>query len=728
MTSSDLGTFVQIVRRRGFAVAAFVTLCLGLAIAGIAVVTPLFEATAVVLIGQRERQVVDMGRVVEPLEKTPEMVETELHVLGSRHLMRSVVDRLRLDALQEFNPALQPPSQLDRVLHDITTALANFVPVLEPMFANLSRGGAAPRAADIVDEVQNRLSITRQGKSRILAVTFRSADPVLAAAVPNALAEAYVEEQAASKDRGTQEANLWLRAQLDTLRDEVGAADEAVEAFRRSSGMVQGRTVSLVQEQISAASDSLMAAQNARAVAEAKLAELNRTVDSGDPVDSLSEVLASPLIQRLHEQEAELQRREQELLQSNGKLHPAVIAVRAELVGLESRIRAEMKKIETSLRSQVRVAEDQEALLRAQLATFKSDAEIINLATVKLHALEADAQASRTVYERFLARNKEMLAAPPSDADATIVSLADQPSKAAVPNVPLVLALTLLLSGSAGLLGAFLAEQADDGFRSRVQLEQDLGAPTVGPIPLARRRASRWWRRRPTSVDTRSTFGEALTSAYGKLTAGQLRIAGRQTPASVVVVASSNPGEGKTTVTISLAQLVARNGQRVILVDCDLRRPRVHAMAGMSMAPGLSNLLDGSASLTQVLRKDTATGITCITAGSATENPTDRIGSPEFRRMLGELQMMCDVIIIDTPPVSVSIDALILAALADHTLFLVRWGATRRQTVALMYRELAEAAKTTPVAALSMVNARKNARYRFGDSGQYYGSTQKFYR
>lgn len=220
-----------------------------------------------------------------------------------------------------------------------------------------------------------------------------------------------------------------------------------------------------------------------------------------------------------------------------------------------------------------------------------------------------------------------------------------------------------------------------------------------------------------------SAFAESVRALHASILLSNV-----DSPPKTVLFTSALPSEGKTSLSLSLARLVARTGsKRVVIIDGDLRRPLVHRHLGMDIVPGLVQLLAEEASMEDVLRRDEPSGAYVLTAGGTPANPKDIITSEHFARLLDNLKSAFDLIVIDSSPVLAVSDSRILSRLADKTIFVVRWAETRREVVRLGLKQILEAGGDLAGIVLSMVNVKKHSRYGYGDSGYYYGRYRKYY-
>ena len=727
-----LGNFLaQIWRRRGLIVATVGLVTLAATIV-VLQITPRYSADTRILVGAPEANVVNIEDVLTGLGTDQSAVRSEVEILSSRTLAAKVVDALDLTASAEFNPRLRPPSLLsafnpiDWIADRIPESWRRTGPGAGPA-ETAPEPGELEQQAKIVaqDTLLKAVSVSIVGRSRVISVTATSEDPALAAAIANSLSELYLLEQLEAKFEATKRATDWLSERIRNLRQQVEASERAVETYRRQHGLIRSRDTTVTEQQISEINTQLILARTGTAEAEARLRQVRTLLASEGGVDSATEVLASPLIQRLRERETDVARQKAEMATEYGPRHPKMINIRAELDDIRARIEAEVGKIVRGLGNELEVARARERTLARNLETLKAENATSNTAQAGLRVLEREAAANRALFDTFLARWKETGQQDGiQHADARIISRAEIPSDPTSPRTTLVIGLAAGGSAFLALLLVLVVEQLDRGFRSTDQIERLTGFGTLSLVPLLTRRQRR--RREPHAYvlgQPASAFAESLRTLH----TGWL-LSGADAAPKSMLVASSVPDEGKTTVSVALARLVARSGRRVLLIDGDLRRHRAARLLGLSSDVGLVQATaDPSALENGLIQEDTHTGLHVLASGGTVPNPLDLIGSARMRELMAVLRDRYDLVVIDSPPVLVVSDARLLARLADKTVFVVRWANTRRETAVLALKQLIESGASVAGVLLTMVDVRNHARYTYSDSGYYdYGSARKY--
>lgn len=695
----DLKEFLSILSRRRWVVLGTVVIITGLAALFAFIWTPQYTANLQLVFDAKEQSVTDFGAAMSGQPQDEAALLSEIEVMKSRALAGRVIDKLGLLNDPEFNASLAPPS--------IFTKFAKF----------LGSDTAEPERDRVIDAVIECTQVSQSGRSRAVEIDFTSTDPVKAAVIANTLGDLFLVERLEGKFKNAQRASKWLAEHVQELREQVEVTQTKAENYRREHNLLQGERVTLLSEQISTLNAQLSDTRRARTEAEANLAQAQRLLSSPDKLDTAAQVLESNLIQRLQEEQSTLARREAAMAQDIGPRHPQRIQLREEREKLLADINKEVRKIIASLNNKVDVARRQEASLVDELKRSKAQMGEANEATVRLQTLEQDAEANRLMLEKFMSAFMESSAQQDVSAqlpDARIISPAAVPDKPSFPQKPLTIAGGFVFSVLAALLLAFSLEWLDFGFRSAEQLEGETGLPVMASVPTITGRKGR----NPAqyiSEHPNSAFGESIRSLFTRLLLATLH-----SPPQVVLITSAEPSEGKTSISLSLARMQAKAGHKVVLVDADFSKATVAKTLKVEASPGLLEVMNGAASVEEATRKDKATGLDVIVSGAYHSQKLHALTTSRIDGVLDDLRTRYHFVIIDSEPVLVNSNAQILAAVADETILVVRWGRTRRAVAAFAARQLKGTARHLGGAILSRVNVTKQARYNYGDSG-YYG-------
>ena len=702
----------------------------------------IYVGTALVMIDEQQSHIFDSRTdpsVLSDLPSDPSSVESQLQMLQSHALIGRVVDRLGLASDPEFNGASQDwlgalTGAISRGADHVSSGLGRWngqKPEAAGATAARNQGARGLRDAEAaqarrehaIASIRGNLSAQIEGRSTVIGITFHSQSPVKAARIANAIADTYVDSLTDAKSSASEGAAKWLSDRVTKLGRQAGAADAAVQLYKAQHGLLDTSTgTALTDQKLGDLTSQLIAAEGDRAEAQAKLARVKQLVQSGKNAD-VTEVVDSPLIAQLREQEATLLQQKADFSSRYGDRNPKMVSLETQLNVLKQKIDEEAARIVGTVSNSVAVANAHVGAIRAEMAGATSTANTQNYARVKLGELAADAASAHALYQSYLDRLKQTQEqAGLRSADAHVASPASVPLAPISPKSALIIG-----GGSAGglLIGFLLALMADricSGFRSLQELEEITGLPVLATLPeldLPRPQdAALEVVRRPHSEYSEAVRGLeiALARSYVGGKAGK-----------VFVVLSALPGEGKTVTAVSVARRFAIYGKRVVLVDGDLRRPSVSMTLGVhNTRYDLGDYLSRRCMLDEAICADPHSSLVAlpVSRGLKVSNE-DNLAA--MSALIRHLRSISDVVIIDTPPVLAVQDARLLAELSDGALFVVRWAKTSREAVLRALKLLRDF--DVPLIGTSLVRAHPKYHrfYSYGYTGlpalaQYYES------
>ncbi|MBF9149669.1 GumC family protein [Novosphingobium jiangmenense] len=711
----DLKRLLEIARRRWAIIVGTAAIVGVLATIVVMQITPLYESAASVAIETRKTQVVDVEQVVSSVQPDMATLATEAETIRSPDILTRIVDLQRLYDDPEFlgqqakggfkwwSPSTWFGSS--RSKDDEKAGDANGPDDLahrkEIAIANL---GARLR----VDQVKN---------SYVLLIKITSRDSDKAARLANALASEYIAQQIGTKFEATRRATNWLEKRVEELRLQSVAADKAVETYRVANGIVGGaENVTIGDQQLTDVNSQLMMARAARAEKQTQLNQINQLLANGGAgLESSSAILQSGFISGLRQQEIDIQRKLSEMRTNLGERHPRVVNANAELRDLREKIKIEIRKIAAATANDLSLAQAREKSLSASLAAATGRTGSEKMAAVKLRELETNAQSAKSLYENFLNRYKETseqqgIQSP----DARIITLArpafypSYPQK--VPTLIAALVAGLVLGGAL----AFALEYLDPFVRLAEEVEEITGRPTLTMVSLTNPGGDS-----PEDAvlsNPHSATSESLTTLRAAIET-QLS----DWPRQIIMITSSIAGEGKTFTSVTYARSLAMRGQRVLLMELDLRRPRVGSALGLESGPGFAEVILGEQSVGNVLVRDSLSDMDVLLAGARQRSPNELLLRPEFPALLDELRKLYDTIIIDTAPFAPISDSQVISKHVDMVLLSVAWAkapvSVVKNVVGIMKRLEVPLAGTI----MSLVDLRKYASYdNLGYNYYYY--------
>ncbi len=666
MRELSFGSLFLACRRHLILFAICVCCGLGATLAVVLQLHPRYNASATVVLKTRVEHLSDIKSVVPDLVTSqPDLavVRTEVAILQNAQLAREVVGQLHLDELPEFRLHVGLLSRLITVVAPRLGQAAPFDP-------------AAAGMAAAVDNYQQRLGVFNDGRSYVFNVSFEASSPELAASIVNTHVQAYLAHQYQDKQEILRNASAWVGREVDMLRYEVETSENTVHQFRAQSGLLTSRGATAVQEQVANLSSQLA---QARADLAARLAQMS---DLRGGTGTQSRAIDDTLVEKLREHDADAHAVLQSLLEKEGPNHPLVVQARAQVAELDARVAQAIGRVAQATGSDARIASDRVAVLTATLAKLQGQLSGEDAAQSQLNQLERDLDATRGVYQTLRARQAEIEAQRGSEfPDSQLVAAAMPPNRSNFPNVPLLLALGLVGSTASGAALAWWREQPGKGLEEPLQLEAETGLTVMQSIPRTRGKAPQLAVK--VISEPRSQFADSIRALRGSVARSMGEKSDR-----VLAITSAAVGEGKTTLAVALARSMTTSGLRVLLIDCDLRRPKVAATLGIASAgAGLIAVLQNRCPLDQAVRSDPRSPLEVLCPEQLVEVPQDLLG-PRFSELLKQARTTYDTIVVDTAPVGFISDAVLVAQRVDQVLMVVRWRGTTLPLLSVAMRAL----------------------------------------
>ncbi|MBN9309604.1 polysaccharide biosynthesis tyrosine autokinase [Devosia sp.] len=622
--------------------------------------TPLYSASALVLVDTSPKNLLDRSFENAATQIDDTRVSSEVEIAQSAPVLLEVISQANLVSDPEFGVRL---GLKDRLLA--------YLQITRP---ELPTGEAALQR--VLDSLKNAISVDRRPRTNLLTLSIRSTSPEKAARLTNMWANAYIKSQVTAKIDSSLLSRDALQARVESARLKVVSSEGQLDSF-----LDQNIAKITAESGRSDLSDMRV-----------KIASLDaERTSSTDLASALERDLAgrnwSALVASLNNQALQELERQRQLLSNQVSQASAAVTtdLRAQLAAIEQRMLDAAQGELSNLRDSVVSYSGQADALRQQLRSAVLSGPLGPDLLAKAYELQQTSELARSQYQTLLSRVQDLdIQASLQLADSRIVAEAMTPQRPSFPNTPILLSLSMAGSTILALGLAFLRENMVGGLLSVEQATAVLRAPVASAVPRVGREAGG----SPADmvVDSMlSPYAESIRRIRATLEQ-QLRRARppleRSSQSTVIMMTSAAPREGKSTIALSLARSMAVAKRRVLLIDCDLRRPSLHAAVGLDQDDGLRQLLEGDVEATDrqsLLTPDPKSSATLVLGSSSFDLPTDQlVGSQTFAQLIGWARAHYDVVILDSPPIGSVVDGLYIAPLSDAVLYVVRAGATRQ--------------------------------------------------
>lgn len=698
----DLPSVVAFFRRRFWIIASMVVLAGLIGVAYAKINPKTFTATAQLLIDTRKLDVFRAQAVVEDPTINNSAVESQMQILRSEQIARSVIRHPDLKLLETDEFGGSGPTFMSSLVEKIDRvwpAAGHAVDVLQAgdWLPDWLQGEPGPKPSKevllqgAVQRFENQLDVKRIGLSYVIEIEFTSYDRERAAKIANKIATAYINDQLASKSDAAERASGWLQARMAELREQASGSDRAVQTFKVENNIINAGDGLITDQQVQELSKQRILAETNVAEAKARFERI-KAVNASSSLDaSVTDVLENPVFVRLQQQYLDLQSQQDALAARYGREHRTVVALDREIAEVRDNVRAELRRLEETYKSDYEIASTRLSQLQTALDKVVGTSAKTLQAQVHLRELESTANSYSNLYNSFLERYIQTVQQQSfPGTEAKLITPATTPLKASGPGGTLILAGALALGGFLGCGIAVGRELMDSVVRTSDQLERLTGVETLGVLPIVKRKT-----RRREAAEPPAPGGDGLVAqlpsrlttvldgpfTHYAETIRSIKVASdvsrTHRQMKVIGLVSAMPGEGKSMVSANLAFLMAQTGRRTLLIDADLRNPSL-SRSLTPHAEGLLQVLEGTAELGDLVIRHEPSGLYVLPAGVERKiaNTNELLCSHEMQELLARARDEFDTVIIDLPPLVPVVDARASAYLIDGFVLVVEWGKT----------------------------------------------------
>ncbi|QNI30758.1 polysaccharide biosynthesis tyrosine autokinase [Alloacidobacterium dinghuense] len=673
-----LSDLVRILRRRIRIIIAAVVIVFVLGSLYCVVKTRRYEATSDLAIYPEGSDALDMGDITASIGggglDFDEKLETQVRILKSNSLAWTVISQLRLDKEPTFagrrkyilfGPYVTPdaPAQIDKT--------------------------SPERQNQLLGKFRKSLTVQSIARTQAVEITFRDANPILAREVVNRLSSAYAQRNFVTRFNNTMKASDWLSGQLDQLKSRVEESQVKLAKFQKETGIFgTDENDNLVLSKLDDLSKELTDAEADRIVKEAKY----RVAQSGNP-ELIGTIVPDSVLPVLRSQEADLKNQLALASTEFGPHYPKVIQLQNQMAQLEKALHKEVADIQERFRTDYEASAVAEKQLRASFDQQKQKAYDMSEGLSEYGILKREVESGSDLYEDLLKKLKEAgVVASLKAATIDVIDPATLPTRPVEPNIPLTLALSIFLGLGSGVGLAFLAENLDNTIRSTEDIEFLTTIPVFGWVPHFKMNQNS--RLKGASSNMKAPFetegvgpivllrpNSQVSEAFRSLRTALLLTSARMPPKTILIT-SALPGDGKTTVTVNLASVLAQQGARVLLVDADLRRGLIAEQLNIPQNFGLSGSLAGAGIWRDaVANLPEAPHLDILQSGLRPPNSADLLGSSKMHELLEDWRAEYDHVIIDSSPCLAITDGVLVAQKTDTVLLVSRIGHTPRASL-----------------------------------------------
>lgn len=702
----DLRSLINLVWRQRRIIAGVFALFNLIAIIALFQIDQRYTATALVVIDPTESRLVGIDQDTQSFQRVDGVIETAVEIAKSNNVALRVLSSINLGEFEEFQlggSLMWQARQLFSFGEDTVDE-----PIDQTRFSLLRES----QKRLLVDAFQSIMSVDRRRSTSVIGFSATTKAPTNAARLANLAANAYLDEQIEAKLGITQRAVVFLRGRVEELGDAIQSGESDIDEFVINWTANLGSLT--VREQIAELRENLANEKQNRADREAALESIRR-IESGSEAD-FGEQFRRSEIARLAQERADFASR----LSRSETTEETAVAFRQRIADLDRTIGDLADQERSSVASQIAESRARSEELRGQLQSVIKVQDIPREIAVELFRLQRDVSASRELYGTYLARLRQVeQQSSLSLSGSRVAAAAIVPIKPSYPPRRLGVLASILGGLALGFGVALLRDLYIGGFMTIEQLESVTGATVLSVIPQVDEAGD------DQSVSPDRLISEKPLSAYSeafrRLKIG-LDVAQQTEGPRVLMVTSSDLGEGKSISALSLARSYSLAGKRTLLIDCDLRRPSLHTLMGHPAEQGLGDFLSGprqSGIFKSIIKREKATNLDVIMSSGPSGIATDTMfSSDRFSSLMAAAREWYEVTIIDTPPIRLVVDARVIGQHCDQIIYVVRWASTSQRNVRQGLRELSSLGNKPIYVSLNQTN--EDSDYGFGYRYNYY--------
>jgi len=604
----------------------------------------------------------------------PEFLPTQTEIIKSKNVALRVVDDLQLDTKYRTH-FLNPDDRQTSFPATLKNTLARY---LSGLFGSNGKGkdaeNATPADPDtekkrIAEIIRGNIEVNPIKDTRVVNVLYTDNNPQIAKMITDALVQAYIEETLEIKLSGTKQSLKWMTNKAELERNKLEEAERKIQQYMREHNLVTlENRLAVYPEKLSQFSTDLSSAEAKRKELEDLHEQIVRAKDSPKVLETIPLFAENPNLQSLKEQILKAEQKIKELSQKYGPRHPAMINALEDRDILLHEKELEIRRIEDSTQKAYELAKSKEENLRELLNSTKEELLDVNERFIQYSIMKREVDSSRALYEALTSSLKKASVTEESqNVNIWVMREASLPSSPSNRSPYRTILIGFILALAAGIGVTLLIEYLDNTIKSADDIENKFGLTVLGTVLETKKN-------QPIESIIFEQSQSPAAESY-RMIRSSLLLSSADKPPKTILLTSITAQEGKTSTALNIARTMSQIADRILIIDADMRKPKMHALLGITNTTGLSNYLSGNID-GQIVHHSPEEKISIIPAGPIPPNPVELISSRRMKSLLQNMGRIYDYIIIDSPPILHLADGLILNTLVDGTVLVVRAGMT----------------------------------------------------
>ncbi|MBA3014584.1 MAG: polysaccharide biosynthesis tyrosine autokinase [Proteobacteria bacterium] len=720
-----LRDYFRVIRKRRKLIILFAVITIVSVVLGTMAVTPLYQADVNVLIERNYDTSLDAkwwGQTYDP-----EFMETQFTIIKSRNVIDRVVRTLKLDI--DYRQLFFKDDTKGSLFQTITSYVKSLTTPITSLIKTSKHLKVAPvnklpidqqesrsDAQIIADIIQSRISTQPIKNSRIVEISYLNEHPGLASLITNSIADAYAAEMLEIKMNTTNYAIQWMTSKAEDEKQKLEASERALQDYITANDLVTVEDkMAITPQKLAQFSSEQSTAQTKRSDVENLYNQIQKARGNMGILEAIPQFASDRGLQNVREKMLMAEQQVTELSKKYGEKHPLMKKAVGEVSALKGKKSDEINRLIDSVRIDYELAQEKEQNLQDLVTDTKQELLTQKERYIQYDVLKREVETNRSLYNALISKVKEQGATEQTQSvNIWVIKKATTPSSPAKPDPGRNLLLAVILGVFGGVGIAFFVEYLDNTVKSVEEVERQTGLHVLGVITQQEKNID-------INTALRDESRSLIAESYRSIRS-QVLLSSAGNPPKCILVTSGMPQEGKTTTALNLARILSQSESSVLLVDCDMRKPRIHKVFGLSNKFGLSNYLTSTGQAAPI-QKAADEKLDIIPSGPVPPNPSELLASTNMRQLLEEMSVRYDFIIIDSPPVMSVTDSQILSRLVDGTIIVTKGGDTTWDELKRAVRLFADVKAHMLGIVLNAVKIKdSNDAYYYQGYYNYYGS------
>lgn len=718
-----LRDYLNIVRKRKFIVFSIFIITFTIVLISTLTATPIYEASTRILIEKSESSPLmpNYGYV----QYDPEFLQTQSQIITSYPVAKKVVTLLNLEETYDSYAAGMDESDFSlnavvgwiKGLYAVVSKITNNVSAKPVKTLQEIEEGEVSRADSIAGMISSGVIVEPVAETKIVKVSFISANPELAGIIANATVSAYMDQLLEMKMQASNYNLRWMRIKAEEEAEKLNKSEKALNEYMKAKNIatIENR-VTIIPQKLAELSISLTRAETRQKELATLYKKIRSSFDKANEVETIPVISNDPALKSIRDQILKVEQNIMEQSKKYGPKHPVMVRVNSELKILQTKHGQEIQRIIKTIKNEYELAISNAQDLRESLDKTKKEAVSLNEKFIQYGILKREIETNQSLYDSLIQRIKEQsVTEQVQNINVWVVEKAQTPGFPSKPNKKrnILLGIIMGLFGGVGL--AFFLEYLDNTVKTPDDIEERYNIPVLTTISKSKNKNKTLYK---IVLDEPSS---ALAESFKSLRTS-IMLSSSDSPPKTILVTSMAPKDGKTTIASNLAIAIAGSESSVLLIDCDLRRPMLHEIFGLKNTRGLSTFIAGASDMNNIIQDVPVKNLSVITSGPTPPNPSELLISKRLKELIHALKDKFDFVIIDTPPVMSISDTLIVSKIVDAGLIVTRFGKTTYEMMNHGLKSMADIESKIIGTVINAVDEKKSG-YHY-----YYHYNKEYYR